>query len=124
MKIVTVAFAFCIALWASAERPVAAGNSDAEFLAATSAAMTKMMLAMESPNWGDADEDFVRAMVPHHQGAIDMAQAELQYGRSERLRRIAQEIIITQQEEISAMRRDLVREPLAQPDPSPRGTPQ
>ena len=43
-------------------------------------------------------------MVPHHQGAIEMAQAELRYGRNERLRRMAQEIIVTQQQEIAAMR--------------------
>src|SRR5439155_12930873 len=43
-------------------------------------------------------------MVPHHQGAIDMAQAELRYGRNEQLRRLAREIIVTQHEEIAAMR--------------------
>jgi uncharacterized protein (DUF305 family) len=43
-------------------------------------------------------------MVPHHQGAIDMARAELLYGRNVKLRRIAQEIIVTQQQEIAAMR--------------------
>ena len=43
-------------------------------------------------------------MVPHHQGAIDMAQAVLRYGRNEQLRRLAQEIIVTQQQEIAAMR--------------------
>jgi YVTN family beta-propeller protein len=53
---------------------------------------------------GDADADFVAMMIPHHQGAIDMARAELKYGHNERLRRIAQGIIVTQQEEIVAMR--------------------
>jgi hypothetical protein len=43
-------------------------------------------------------------MVPHHQGAIDMAQAELRYGRNEQLRRLAQEIIVDQTQEIAAMR--------------------
>jgi hypothetical protein len=42
--------------------------------------------------------------VPHHQGAVDMAQAELRYGHNERLRRIAQEIVVEQQQEIIAMR--------------------
>jgi Domain of unknown function (DUF305) len=41
--------------------------------------------------------------VPHHQGAIDMAQAELRYGHNEQLRRIAQEIVVEQQQEIVAM---------------------
>jgi uncharacterized protein (DUF305 family) len=53
---------------------------------------------------GDVDNDFVAAMTPHHQGAIAMARAELRYGRNEQLRRMAQEIIVTQQEEIAAMR--------------------
>ncbi len=43
-------------------------------------------------------------MAPHHQGAIDMAQAELRYGHNEQLRRLAQEIIVEQQQEIVAMR--------------------
>ncbi len=53
---------------------------------------------------GDADAAFVAQMIPHHQGAITMAQLELQHGRNEQLRRLAQEIIVTQQDEISAMR--------------------
>ena len=53
---------------------------------------------------GDVDTDFVAMMVPHHQGAIEMAQAELRYGRNERLRRMAQEIIVTQLQEMTAMR--------------------
>ena len=53
---------------------------------------------------GDADADFVAMMVPHHEGAIEMARAELRYGRNEQLRRMAQEIIVTQQQEIAAMR--------------------
>ena len=68
------------------------------------AAMAKMMSAMKVRPSGDVDADFVAMMVPHHQGAIDMAQAQLRYGRNEQLRRIAQEIIVTQQEEIAAMR--------------------
>jgi uncharacterized protein (DUF305 family) len=67
-------------------------------------AMAKMMAGMDVRPSGDVDADFVAMMVPHHQGAIDMAQAELRYGRNEQLRRLAQEIIVTQQEEIAAMR--------------------
>jgi uncharacterized protein (DUF305 family) len=44
-------------------------------------------------------------MVAHHQGAIDMARIQLRYGHNEQLRRIAQEIIVEQQQEILAMRR-------------------
>ena len=62
------------------------------------------MLAMAITPTGDVDADFVATMVPHHQGAIDMARAELRYGHDERLRRLAQEIIVEQTEEIEAMR--------------------
>jgi uncharacterized protein (DUF305 family) len=82
---------------------VAADSSETEFLAANRAAMDKMMVGMESGPAGDVDRDFVATMIPHHQGAIDMARAELRYGRNEQLRRIAQEIIIDQQQEIAAM---------------------
>ena len=53
---------------------------------------------------GDVDVDFVAMMVPHHQGAIDMAVTVLRYGRNPQIRRLAQEIIVTQQQEIAAMR--------------------
>ena len=52
---------------------------------------------------GDVDRDFTAMMIPHHQGAIDMAVAELKYGRNDQLKRIAQEIIVDQQQEIAAM---------------------
>jgi hypothetical protein len=66
--------------------------------------MRKMMIDMRIRPSGDVDKDFVSMMAPHHQGAIAMARAELRYGNNETLRRLAQEIIITQQEEIAAMR--------------------
>ena len=66
--------------------------------------MVKMMADMTVASTGDVDADFAATMIPHHQGAIEMAQAELRYGRNERLRRIAQEIIVTQQQEIEAMK--------------------
>src|SRR5882724_5080078 len=81
-----------------------AASVEGPFLAENNAAMTKMMAAMDIKPSGDVDADFVAMMVPHHQGAIDMALAELRYGRNEQLRRLAQEIIVTQQQEIAAMR--------------------
>lgn len=80
-----------------------ASREEAPFLADNVSAMSKMMIDMGVTLSGDIDRDFVAMMVPHHQGAIDMAQAELRYGRNERLRRMAQEIIVTQQAEIAAM---------------------
>jgi Domain of unknown function (DUF305) len=76
---------------------------EAPFLAENSAAMDKMMAGMDVKPTGDVDADFVAMMIPHHQGAIDMAVAELRYGKNEQLRRIAQEIIVDQQQEIAAM---------------------
>jgi len=73
-------------------------------LATNQAAMDKMMAGMSAKPSGDVDGDFTAMMIPHHQGAIDMAQAELLYGRNEQLRRIAQQIIVEQQQEIIAMR--------------------
>jgi hypothetical protein len=81
-----------------------ATGDEAPYLAENVSAMTKMMIDMGIRPSGDVDKDFVAMMTPHHQGAIDMALAELRYGRNERLRRMAQEIIITQQQEIAAMR--------------------
>jgi uncharacterized protein (DUF305 family) len=75
----------------------------APFLAENTAAMDKMMAAMAVKPSGDIDLDFAATMIPHHQGAIDMAVAYLRYGRNEQLRRIAQEIVVEQQQEIAAM---------------------
>ena len=51
-----------------------------------------------------ADEEFATMMIPHHQRAIDMALDELRHGRNEQFRRLAQEIIVTQQQEIAVLR--------------------
>ena len=53
---------------------------------------------------GNVDHDFASMMIPHHQGAIDMAKAELLYGKDPVMRRLAQEILVDQQSEIDAMR--------------------
>jgi Domain of unknown function (DUF305) len=95
-----------------------ASAAEAPYLAENVSAMTKMMIDMGIRPSGDVDADFVAMMVPHHQGAIEMAQAELRYGRNERLGRMAQEIIVTQQQEIAAMRLAL-GQPLPRAVPSP-----
>jgi hypothetical protein len=77
---------------------------EAPFLAENAAAMDKMMTDMTVKPTGDVDSDFAAMMIPHHQGAIAMALAELRYGKNEQLRRIAQEIVVEQQQEIIAMR--------------------
>jgi uncharacterized protein (DUF305 family) len=78
--------------------------SEQPFLQENDAAMSKMMANMTIKPTGDIDKDFVAMMVPHHQGAIDMAEAELRYGHNELLQRISQEIIAEQLQEIAAMR--------------------
>jgi hypothetical protein len=95
-----------------------ASPDEAPFLAENVSAMTKMMIDMGIRPSGDVDKDFVAMMTPHHQGAIDMALAELRHGHNERLRRMAQEIIITQQQEIAAMRL-AVDQPMPPSAPSP-----
>lgn len=91
---------------------------EAAFLAENSAAMDRMMTAMDVTSTGDVDRDFVAMMAPHHQGAIDMAQAVLRYGKNEKIRRLAQEIIVTQQQEIAAMHM-AIGAPLPAPSPAP-----
>ena len=85
------------------------------FIEENAAAMDKMMAGMDIAPTGDIDRDFVNTMIAHHQGAIDMAVTLLKYGHNEQLKRIAQEIIVDQQQEIAAMR-------LAIGDPLPPST--
>jgi uncharacterized protein (DUF305 family) len=79
-------------------------SEEQAFLSENAAAMNKMMADMTIKPVGDVDRDFVAMMVPHHQGAVDMAKAELKYGHNEQLRRLAQEVVKTQQLEIKVMR--------------------
>jgi uncharacterized protein (DUF305 family) len=98
--------------------PSLAGTSEeAAFLAENDAAMRKMMADMQIKPSGDADRDFVALMIPHHEGAVAMAQAELRYGRNEQLRRLAQEIIVSQSQEIAVMRLAIAQP--AAPDAAP-----
>ncbi len=78
-------------------------SEEQPFLSENATAMHKMMADMTIKPTGDIDRDFVEMMVPHHQGAVDMAKAELKYGRNEQLRRLAQQIVATQQREITVM---------------------
>ena len=75
-----------------------------EFMQAMDTGMKVMDRDMAAaPMTGDIDRDFAAMMIPHHQGAIDMAKAELRYGKDPVIRRLAQEILVDQGSEIDAM---------------------
>ena len=67
-------------------------------------AHTKMMEHMQTKPSGDPDKDFVMMMIPHHQGAVDMARLELKYGKDAELRALAENIISSQEKEIVQMK--------------------
>ncbi len=83
--------------------------------------MSKMMSGMAITPSGDVDPDFVHMMAPHHQGAIDMAVLELRYGHNPILKRLAQEMIVDQQQETAAMYL-AIHEPLPASVPAPTWT--
>lgn len=103
------AFAQQVQQHAHAMPVVSTATPDApSFAQQMSAAMDTMNVGMEqAPMNGDPDHDFASMMVPHHMGAVDMAKAELLGGKNPVLRRLAQEIIVTQGSEISVMQSEL-----------------
>jgi hypothetical protein len=96
-------------------------SGETEFAAENSAAMDRMMAGMNVKPSGSVDHDFAEMMIAHHQGAIDMALSELRHGSNEQLRRIAQEIVVEQQQEISAMHL-AIGQPLPPSAPAPTQT--
>jgi uncharacterized protein (DUF305 family) len=89
-----------IALTAAAQ----VASSAERFMETMNTSMKRMDRDMAAaPMNGNVDHDFATMMLPHHQGAIDMAKAELSYGKDPVMRRLAEEIIVDQQSEIDAM---------------------
>jgi hypothetical protein len=107
---------FAALIFAASTGAASSADVYAQFKSENDAAMGKMMTRMAIKPSGNVDRDFTEMMIAHHQGAIDMSEAELRHGANEQLRRIAQEIIIDQQQEIAAMR-------LAVGDPPPPSKP-
>jgi uncharacterized protein (DUF305 family) len=87
--------------------PAAAGEpaSTREFRAANE----RMHRDMAIRYTGNADRDFAAAMIPHHQGAIDMARIQLRHGTSPEMRKLAEEIIAAQEAELATLRAFLAR---------------
>jgi uncharacterized protein (DUF305 family) len=84
--------------------PSQAHSDDAEFMERMNASMTAMNGSMKAAAMnGNVDHDFAAMMIPHHEGAIEMAKAELSFGKDPTMRRLAQEILVDQKSEIDAM---------------------
>jgi uncharacterized protein (DUF305 family) len=92
------------AFFATAPAIALAQDSDKAAAQAFMAAHEKMMTEMQDmqPS-GDADQDFVMMMIPHHQGAIDMAKVELEFGTDPELKAMAEKIVADQEREIAEM---------------------
>ncbi|OIP15116.1 MAG: hypothetical protein AUK51_14785 [Comamonadaceae bacterium CG2_30_59_20] len=71
--------------------------------AAYAQANAKMHQDMAVPLTGDADVDFLAGMIPHHQGAVDMAEVVLKYGKDPKVKKLAQDIVAAQKKEIAIM---------------------
>ncbi len=79
-------------------------GADSPSSKAYAAVMNTMMANMMVPYTGDADVDFVKGMIPHHQAAIDMAKVQLEFGKDPAIRAIAEEVIKAQEAEIATMK--------------------
>lgn len=98
---------------------------DSGFAAGMQRSMDEMMRDMGRPLSGDPEKDFLAMMIPHHQGAIDMARLALIHCRDPLVRQLADGIIASQQAEIASMRgrlRVLERRGSSQEYPALSGT--
>jgi uncharacterized protein (DUF305 family) len=82
----------------------AADSAGQTFYSEMNAVNARMHADMKVSPGDDIDRDFMRMMIPHHQGAIDMARLLLKYGRDEKLKHLAQSIIVEEKQEIAYMR--------------------
>ena len=84
------------------------GAAPVQFIKEMNIGMARMMRDMHAPGYsGNPDVDFLAMMIPHHEGAVEMARLALVHGRDPATRRLAEDIIASQTVEIDAMRRRL-----------------
>jgi uncharacterized protein (DUF305 family) len=92
-----------------ADSPERYGATFTRFASEMDAGMDTMMRGMHAPGYsGNADIDFLAMMIPHHEGAVEMARLALIHGRDPLTRKLAEEIIASQVVEIESMKRRLV----------------
>lgn len=90
---------------ASADMPMQMDPAETKYMQDMDAKMKTMDTGMAAPMTGSVDRDFATMMIPHHQGAVDMAQGELSYGKDPAMRKLARQIIAAQKTEIALMQR-------------------
>jgi uncharacterized protein (DUF305 family) len=87
-----------------AQAPSQRHSDDSEFMTRMNVSMSTMDGSMKAAAMnGSVDHDFAAMMIPHHEGAIEMAKAELSFGKDPTMRRLAQEILVDQKSEIDEM---------------------
>jgi uncharacterized protein (DUF305 family) len=105
MKLTWILIGLLLATTASADMQMQMDPAETKYMQDMDSKMKTMDAGMAAPMTGSVDRDFATMMIPHHQGAIDMAQGELAYGKDPAMRKLAREIIAAQKSEIALMQR-------------------
>jgi uncharacterized protein (DUF305 family) len=117
MKKLFILIGIFLAAPALADMPMQMTPAETKFMQQMDVSMKLMDHDMAAPMTGSVDRDFAIMMIPHHQGAIEMAKGELSYGKDPVMRRLAQEIIVDQESEIQLMNRWLKKDAEAPKNP-------